>query len=245
MDDRTIPDTALSAESLAAALAWWREAGVDHAYVDTAKGWLAPAQPQPGQGRPPAATPVATEPPPPPRVAIPDDLAAFRNWWLTAPELDAGRVAGRVAPRGEPGAALMIVAPAPEEEDRDILLSGPQGRLLDAFRTAAGLADAQVYRASVLPCHMAGADRSPRALEILRDALLRHVLLVRPERVLVLGMNILPLLGNDSPHRAAISTDFSHEDVTIPVLAVRNFPAAASLPRWKSALWRAWLDWTA
>jgi uracil-DNA glycosylase len=139
----------------------------------------------------------------------------------------------------------MILAPTPEACDRETLLSGPEGRVLDAFLKAARLPDDQIYRASALPCHSPGADWNPRTNSLIAEALNRHIHLVRPQRLLVLGFVILPLLGHDSPQGPAVSLELNHEDGTIPMLAVRRLPAAASQPRWKSALWHAWLDWSA
>jgi uracil-DNA glycosylase len=236
------------ADQFAAALAWWREAGVDCAFLDQPRDWM-PAPDAEAESRPGAPVrrkpPTPAEPPPPPPVVVPDDLAAFQTWWMTAPELDGGRCLGRVAPRGSAAPALMILAPAPESTDTDTILSGAEGRMVDAFLKAAGLADDQVYRASALPCHSPGADWSPAANALLSQALLRHIQLVRPERLLVLGFVVLPLLGHDSPQGPAVSQHLNHEGASIPMLAVRRLPAPASQPRWKSALWHAWLDWSA
>lgn len=235
-------------QQFAAALDWWREAGVDCTFLDEPRDWMPAAteEPESGRGAPiRRKPPEPKEPPPPAPVVVPDDLAAFRSWWMTAPELDDGRCTGRVPPRGAPSPALMILAPMPESVDSDTLLAGPEGRLLDAFLKTAAIADDQVYRASALPCHSPGADWSPAANALLAQALLRHVQLVRPQRLLVLGFVVLPLLGHDSPQGPAVSRQLNHEGLTIPMLAVRRLPAAASQPRWKSALWHAWLDWSA
>ena len=127
------------AEALAAAFDWWRGAGVDCTFVDDPVDWLArvaPAEaapPSQEQARRPLPVGRAPAPPPPARPAeldIPGDLEAFRQWWLTQPALDGGRTAGRVPPHGKAGARLMIVVPEPEREDRERLLSGPQGAFL-------------------------------------------------------------------------------------------------------------------
>ena len=236
-------------QAFAAALDWWRDAGVDAAFVDAPRSWLAPpeeARPVPEQrSRIPVKAPETAEPAPPTAPALPHDLDAFRAWWMTAAELDPGRIAGRVSPRGDISPKLMIVTPMPEDADGDRLLAGPEGRLLDAFLAAASLTDDQVYWASSLPYHSPGADWSPAATRICSEALRRHIALVRPERLLVLGFVILPLLEHSSPHAPAVSSVFNHEGVTVPMLAVRRLPAMASQARWKAALWQAWLNWTA
>lgn len=234
--------------AIAAAMAWWRDAGVENAFVDAPTTWLQPERSE-GHDRPKPPSLLRKAPPPEPTAPaapppLPETLDQFREWWLSTPDLDGGRVAGRVAPRGEQAPRLMIVTPHPESADRERLLSGPEGRLLEAFQTACGLDGAHVYHASALPCHSPGSDWSSESTTAVGRALRHHIALVRPERLLVLGFVILPLLGHASPQGPAVSLSFNHEGATVPMLAVRRLPAAASLPRWKSALWRAWLEWT-
>ena len=88
------PDVA----AIAAALQWWREAGVEHSYADDAASWLAP--PEVKSAAAPAAYVAPPPPAPPPRPLIggdpaqwPQDLASFQTWWLSELSLDA-------APRG-------------------------------------------------------------------------------------------------------------------------------------------------
>jgi DNA polymerase len=234
----------------AAALGWWRDAGVDLDFLDAPRSWIAPEVKTPPPGARPSDAPPrrSAAPPapssPPPSAELPQDLAAFHAWWLSEPSLDSEHLTGRIAPRGSVDADLMVLVASPDEDDRERLLSGQQGRVLDAFLAAAGIEDTAVYRASILPCHSPGADWSGATAQVLAHALRHHVALARPRRLLVLGMHILPLLGHASAQGALISSIFNHEGMTIPMLAVRMVPAAASQPRWKSVLWRAWLDWT-
>jgi DNA polymerase len=234
--------------AFAAALDWWREAGVDHAFLDEPVSWLPPPEVKEELAKArtaPKGMAPAPAPQLPPPTRLPETLEAFRDWWMTAPELDAGRCAGRVAPRGESSPELMVLVCAPESSDSERILSGPEGRVLDAFAAACGLRDEQIYRASALPCHSPGADWSPQSNPVICEALIRHIALVRPRRVLVIGFIILPLLNHTSPQGPAVSLTFNHEGATVPMLAVRRIPAVASQPRWKSALWQAWLDWAA
>lgn len=247
MENGTNPDYA---QAFAAALGWWREAGVDSAFVDEPRSWLAPkTEPSqaegPGRRKPRVPVRSESEETIPQAPMIPEDLEAFRAWWMTAPELDGGRLSGRVAPRGSPGPKLMILACMPESGDGEHLLAGAEGEALRAFARASGLADETLYWSSALPCHSPGADWTPEGNRLFADALVRHIALVRPERLLAVGFNILPLLGHTSPQGPAVSRILNHEGATVPMLAVRRLPAAPSQARWKSALWRAWLDWTA
>jgi DNA polymerase len=240
-------------EALPAAMDWWREAGVDHIFHDEPRSWL-PQITQATQSYTPPRIAGSTkdaklpeqqplEVPTP--VALPEDLAAFRTWWLNHPGLDSGRVSGRVAPRGDVEPELMIIAPMPESSDREYLLGGPEGKLIDLFLAHAGVAPAAVYRASALPCHSPAADWTTTGQESLGAALRHHIMLARPKRLLVVGFNILPLLGHASAQSPAVSSSFNHEGGTVPMLAVRKIPSVASQPRWKCILWQAWLDWSA
>lgn len=237
--------------ALAAVLDWWREAGVDHAFGDEPRAWLAEEQaPEAETPRAVTAQPAFAPPPPPPaeRIAgvdaLPATLAEFHAWWLTEPSLDSGQVANRVPPRGAQGAALMVLVDHPEAEDGEQLLSGPQGRLLNAMLAAMGLGPDAAYVASCLPRHMPLPDWAALDAAGLGQAVRHHVALARPERLLVFGRHILPLLGHDPTKTAEPLRRFNHEGRTIPLLSVAGLAVLATKPRGKAALWQAWLDWT-
>jgi DNA polymerase len=252
-------------EDFAAALDWWREAGVDADFADAPTSWLKAeeaAQQRPRAGGDPRQTHesaptdrgprlrAGAEPAPVPplpaidRSAWPQDLAAFSAWWLSDPALDDGRISGRVPPRGNAGAAFMIIVPEPEREDADTLLSGPQGKLLDAMLAAMQIAPDQTYVASALPRHTPMPDWDSLAAKGIGAVLGHHIKLVGPQRLIVLGAHILPLLGNDPAHNPAVSRTFNQEGQSIPLLAGKNLSALLERPRWKAGFWQGWLDWT-
>ena len=127
----TRPDITLARE-FEAALAWWQAAGVDCDYHDDATAWLAdaPLGAPVEAGAKPGAAPQRQAPPParaaptaePSKDAAatlrrdllgespPADLAAFRTWWMAAPELGTARSFPRISPRGPQGAALMVLS---------------------------------------------------------------------------------------------------------------------------------------
>jgi DNA polymerase len=236
--------------NIAAALDWWRQAGVDASYADEPTSWLRES----GQEQAPVASasaPAGEKKPAPPPTQIagppetwPQDLAAFRQWWLSEPSLDEGGLTPRIAPTGEANPELMVLVPMPEEVDRDTLLSGPHGRVLEGFFSAAGLAPTQVYRASAIPRHTALPDWPTLAAEGLGKVLAHHVSLVQPKRLLVLGRNILPLCGHDPAQGAAALTFFNHEVGRVPVLAEAGLERLLGNPKLRARLWRRWLDWT-
>lgn len=233
--------------SIAAAQAWWREAGVDLAFHDEPQGWLA----EDVSEAMPAAAPVAEKSAPPPKPKIggdpaawPQDLPAFRQWWLEEPGLDPGGLNPRIAPRGEAGAALMLLVPMPEAEDRETLLSGREGRLLASLAAAMGLAPAQVYLAAALPRHSPVPDWERLGAEGLGEVLLHHIRLAAPRRLIVLGTRILPLLGHDPAQAAPVVSELTIHGAPVPMLTSYAPERLLGHARLRAGLWRAWLDWT-
>jgi len=236
------------AESVAAALDWWRAAGVDGDWLDEPKSWLAPLPEEVPAHELPAIAAKVAPPPPPAEVAepleVPGDLAAFHGWWMTEPRLDAGRVADRVSPHGPANAEVMLLVAEPEREDTDSLLSGPEGRLLLAMLAAMGIAPECAYFASALPRHTPHADWNAVAKAGLGNVLCRHVALAAPKRLIVFGRHILPLLDNDPAQSTAFSLQFNREGLQLPMFAARDLAALLARPRWKADFWRDWLAWT-
>lgn len=261
------PDLSLARE-FEASLAWWRAAGVDCDYSDDVTAWLADAPlevaPASDAARVSAqyatssaenqreAAPQRITPPPAPTPVTPRrnflgdsppaDLAAFRQWWLTAPEIDACGLYPRIAPRGPAGAALMVLVPQPEEHDRDRLLEGPQGRLLANIFAAMGLDDGAIYIAAALPCHTPMANLAAIGAGGMDAVLALHVNLVAPQRVLVLGTAAGSLLSDvkDNPLGGMNQTV-----VNTPVMVSETLDAMINMPRLKARFWKRWIEWSA
>lgn len=260
---------------IAAALDWWREAGVDLAFHDAPRSWLAPrADPDVPQQRPATPLPAAFaeamaaaaslpeardetaariggDP-----AAFPRDLAAFDAWWLAEPSLDGGHVEGRVAPRGREQAPLMVLVAQPEPGDAQAgrLLSGPQGALLAAMLSAMGVGEEDVRLAAALPRHMPQPGWAAMNAQGLGDVLRHHVGLARPERIIAFGGNILPLLGHALPQSPAVLTDVNQNragiseidgSVAAPIMAMPELGMLLERPRAKAVFWQAWLGWQA
>lgn len=245
MAERGIPDIH---QQITAAFDWWREAGVDSDFTDDPKNWIAPAEPvaEAPAPRPQFVAPVPAEPVTPTidTSALPADLPAFTDWWLSDPLLDGGRTANRVPPRGAAGAELMIVVPHPEPDDRENLLSGPQGRMLDAMLQVMGIGPDAAYVASALTRHTPHADWQAAAAAGMDAALARHVKLVAPRRLIVFGRNILPLLAGGLPNSSADLRHFNHEGTSIALLVARDLGSLLERPSWKAGFWQRWLEWT-
>jgi hypothetical protein len=232
-------------DQIGAALDWWRDAGVDSDFADIPLRWIEPELAErleePSVGA--AAKPSQQAPPEIERSNWPHDFESFAHWWLAELTLDDGQVVGRVAPRGMHRAPLMVLVAEPEREDSTQLLSGPQGRLLAGMLASMGLAPELVYIASVLPRHTPHADWNAAAARGLGELACHHVTLAAPERLIVFGSNILPLLGHDPANFAAGAAQFAHGDIALPMLAARDLAVLLERPRWKAGFWANWLDW--
>jgi DNA polymerase len=242
--DRPPPPTL--AESIAAAQAWWREAGVDLAFHDDPQSWLADETPA-AEPAPAVAKKLAE--PPPSRIGgdpsgWPQDLPAFRRWWLEEPSLDERGSHPRIPPRGEAGGALMLLVPMPEADDSGSLLSGSEGRLLASLTTAMSLAPEAVYLAAALPRYTALPDWERLRAEGLGEILLHHIRLADPKRLIVLGTRILPLLGHDPAQAAPAVSELAIHGATVPLLTSYAPERLLSNGRQRAGLWQRWLDWT-
>ncbi len=236
-------------DEIEAALDWWRLAGVDADFSDDATDWL--AEPEPVEATPTALTPKAVageSSKPEPREfpdllgeAPPTDLASFRKFWMDAPQLTLAGSARRVAPRGERGAKLMVLIATPEKGDGERLLSGPQGRLLARILAAMELSEDEVYAASCVPQALPLADGQGLLRAGFGQVLARHVQLAAPERLLVLGTNVLPLLGHDAAQQPESVQEFAAEGEAVPLFVAEGLDALAGMPRLKARFWRRWL----
>ena len=263
------------AHEFEAALAWWQLAGVDCDFADDATTWLADPQAAGGaaaaQGAPasrvganaPVSAPqdivarrAAPLPAAPERAASPRrdwlgdsppaDLAAFRQWWMETADLSPSHGFPRVPPRGQQGAALMVLVPQPEADDRERLLDGPQGRLLANILAAMGLPESAVYIAAALPAHTPMADLPALAAGGLDTVTAHHVKLVAPARLIAFGSTLGPMLGagpagsGDQPLR-----EINYTSGKVPVLSSEALDALMDMPRLKARFWRRWMEWSA
>jgi DNA polymerase len=235
---------------IAAALDWWRQAGVDFDYDEAAHDWLVgkadavTAEPEIATDAPPAPPPAA----PLPTMGgepsdWPQDFIGFARWWLSEPSLDSGQVFARVPPRGPQTAEVMVLVDHPEAADSDRLLSGDQGKLLHAILAAAGIAPDQAYVASVLPRHMPLPDWDALAAAGLGDLALHHVALAAPKRLISFGPHVSSLLGHDPAKTAEPLRQFYHVGPSIPALAAPGLETLMARPRGKALLWKNLLAW--
>lgn len=234
------------AEQFAAACDWWREAGVDLDFTDEPQVLLTEKLDGDRPAPPPIAKKQAAVEPEKPRIggdraAWPASLEGFLPWWMAEPTLDAIGSNGRVPPRGVHGAELMIIVPMPEQQDGEVLLGGAQGKLVAGILRAMGIAESAAYVASALPRHMPHADWEGLARDGLGEVLSHHVTLAAPKRLLVLGRDILTLMGQEKRQGVC---EVPLNDASIQLLAGFAPENLLENARLRADLWRRWLDWT-
>jgi DNA polymerase len=157
--------------------------------------------------RPPAPAVAAPVPRPPPAPAAPPPAPAARSAQDLANQADTPEALRAALARfegcalsvtatnlvfadGNPEARLMLVGEAPgAEEDRaGRPFVGPSGQLLDRMLASVGLDRTQLLITNLIPWRPPG-NRNPTDAEIAAclPFLLRHIALVRPRRLVLLG----------------------------------------------------------
>lgn len=233
-----------------AALGWLIDAGVDTLVDDVPRDWLAaPAEPEralaPAAPRitKPAATPIApsgTEA----RIAVADSPAALF-------EVAKALRAKPIFADGEAGSGVMIIGQdaAPDDDRTGRPFSGPSGALLDRMLAAIGRDRSSVYLTNLYLWRAAGG-RPPSAEETRLSTLIlrRHIELVRPRALLVMG---------DKPAKALFDTDtaitrlrgswieLTFGELTVPALPTFNPAYLLRMPAHKALAWRDLLSFKA
>ena len=252
--------------SLAAALGWWIEAGVDCGFHNEPTDWLAAAregkadpasaippsalaQPVPSRREVDARERIATGDPIAPiggnHAHWPQNLEAFASWWLTEASLSPAPAAARVPPAGPAGAPLMVLVPMPEPGDSQALLSGREGKLLDAILAAMGLSRDTIYLASALPATMAMPDWQALDNAGLGAVAMHHIALAMPQMLLVLGKtDISSLITHDPAKSAALLPSVNQEGASVPLALDYALATLLAQPSLKRQVWTNWLEWT-
>lgn len=250
-------------EEVASAMEWWRDAGVDYDFSDDVTAWLssppaeqeqtasqnAAATRQPGTAQR-AAKPESSAIPETLRIDFfagnkPQTLDEFREFWLTAVGLDAIGPRGRVAPRGQAGADLMVLVVDPEEGDQGTLLSGPLGQLLGNILSAMGSPPEKVYFASALPRHTPMADTASLAASGLDEVVRHHISLAKPQKIIAFGARLTPFIAESltQPEKSLRKNNYSA--ALPPILATEGLESLMETPPLKARFWRRWMEWSA
>lgn len=212
------------------ALSWWLQAGVDVAIQEEARDWLKPATP--------AQTPATA---PQPNIAPPshDTLADLQGWLASSTQLPlASTTARRILPHGPEEAAVMLLSDAPALEDLAAgqPIGGDSWELAKRMLAAIGIAPDNAYSASLSCFNAPGTRMDDKEREACAEIARRHIKLVRPRRLLLLG---------DGPARAMLGKPLpearGHVHKIEGVRAVATFHPR-SLINQPSNKARAWKD---
>ena len=165
------------------ALAWWLEAGVDAVLQEEARNWLRP---------PPPRAPKAPAEPQVPNVAHPahETLAELQHWLSSSAQLPlATATARRIMPQGPENAELMLLSEAPTLEDfaAGRPIGGESWELVQRMLAAIRISADQAYSASLSCFHLPGARMSASDRATCAEIARRHIQLVKPKRLLLLG----------------------------------------------------------
>ena len=218
----------MSRAAAAELLHWWVEAGVDVAVAEQPRDWLRPALPSAPMSPPSNVAELSHE-----------TLGQLRDWLASSAQLPlASSTARRILPHGPEAAAVMLLSDAPALEDfaSGQPIGGDAWALAQKMLAAIGLGADQAYSASLSCFHAPGARMSEADRAACADIARRHIALVKPKRLLLLG---------DGPCRALLGQ---------PLLAVRGHvhriegvrTVATFHPRWllqrQADKAKAWAD---
>jgi DNA polymerase len=236
---------------------WWSLAGVDTLVGDVPAGWLAVPAANDAVAKP-KITPLADpEPAPlPPAlqrheapaeveakgpVEFPADWADFQSWLAASPDVPGSQWdARRVLPVGRAGAPLMLLTAWPEIDDqRDgELFAGPVGQLLDAMLRAIGITRTDCYLASLAITRPPGGRiGEPDAVEL--DRLLwHHLRLAQPERLILIGSDIVRMAANlQLADARGKLLDINQDGGKVDAVAVAHPAMLLARPAQKAAAW--------
>jgi DNA polymerase len=164
------------------ALAWWLEAGVDSAIQEEPRNWLQPTAPRPGPIEAPT-TPNVVEP-------THETLGELQDWLASSMQLPlASPAAKRVMPQGLENAAIMLLTDAPTFEDYSAgrPIGGNAWELTKRMLAAIKLSPQHAYIAPLNSVHVTGTKMSAAERESCAEIARRHIKLVRPKRLLLIG----------------------------------------------------------
>lgn len=237
---------------------WWSLAGVDALVGEEAAGWLV-VPPANDAAAPKPKRVVDTEPELPPLpaalqrqeapeeaapkgpVAFPDDWSEFQNWLATSGDVPGSQWdARRVLPAGDAGAPLMLLTAWPEIDDqRDgTLFASTAGKLLDAMLQAIGTTRGACYVASLAVTRPPGGRCDESDAVELDRLLWHHLRLARPERLLLIGSDIVRMAAALSlPDARGKLLNINQDGGKTEAVAVAHPAMLLARPAQKAAAW--------
>ncbi len=237
-------------------IAWWSMAGVDDYCADEAVDWLR-APPQPPRLSPtpepfspaggPTVSPPATSPraaaslPPIPVGPAPTSLDQLHERLAREGDLP-GTVYGqaRARPVGAAEAPLMIISDCPDDDDlaAGTILTGRTGTLLRNMLSAIGIDLAACYRASLAVSRPPSGRLSAADIAPLAIAMRQHIMLARPQNLLLLGTGASEALTGDPVMKArAALHDFNQAGRTMALVATYHPRTLLTRPHCKRQAW--------
>lgn len=226
-----------------AALGWLVEAGVDVLVDDVPRRWLEePVADDPVPEPAPARQPVKAAAPAGEPSAVERQIAEAGS---TAALFDAAK---SLRPKpifadGEPSSGIMIIGQdaAPDDDKTGRPFSGPSGALLDRMLAAIGRDRSSVYLTNLyLWRSIGGRPVTEEETHLSTLILRRHIELVRPRALLVMG---------DKPSKALFDTDtgitklrgrwidLEFGDQKVPTLPTFNPAYLLRVPAHKALAW--------
>lgn len=219
-----------SAHDALAALAWLIDAGADVAVDEAPVGWLkrlSPMADKADEAAIPAAAPGTSVAPDGAAVRTPADLCHIASLADLRAEAEARLGTRLVFCDGEPSSGVMVVGEGPAVEDfgTGAVFSGEAGRLLDRMLAAIGLDRRSSYLTNLLLTRPRGGKPGEEDIAAALPILRRHVALVRPRALLLMGgVPAQALLGTDTGIGKLRGrwVDLTVDGVTVPALPTFN-----------------------
>lgn len=150
--------------------------------------------------------------------------------------------------RGNPAAPLMLIGEAPgkDEDEQGQPFVGESGHLLDLMLGAIGCGEDRFYISNVIFWRPPGnRDPSPEELQICRPFVERHIALVQPKILLLVGRYAAQTMLNTSLGILRLRgkwTEYPAADGPIPVLPVLHPAYLLRQPAMKREAWRDMLS---
>jgi uracil-DNA glycosylase family 4 len=221
---------------------WWKLAGLDCSINETPTHWLAETTKAAREAEVKPKAPVA---PPAAAIVAPADLPATLDSFLAWLAADTSVLAHypparRVVPSHVPGVDMMVVADVPELGDVEAgrLLSGDVGLLIDRMLAAIGRDRGSVHLATIAPARPANGRLDDIAQEQLAPILRRHVDLVAPKKLWLLGRAASrAMLGMDETDAAGRLHSVNQNGVMMDAIATVHPRILLREPKLKTRVW--------
>lgn len=223
--------------TVASALEWWRDAGVDCEIDETPRDWFARAMPAPSADALPATVREAA----PESVMLPATLEEFAAWRVGAAAPEAAWPGQPLATQGDPASGLMIVTDMPDRDDETAaqLLSGAAGALFDRMLAAIGRDRSSVYLASLAVKRPPAGRVTDEAGQNLEALLRHHLALAKPKRLLLLGNAASrAITGMDVTQARASLHNINHDGGTVAAVASFHPRFLLERPAAKADAWK-------